>query len=52
MYSKHPEWYALTKKGTRDPAGLDYFQFCYSNDEFAEYVAQKLDEYFRLLTDE
>ena len=46
MYSKHPEWYALTKKGTRDPAGLDYFQFCYSNDEFAEYVAQKLDEYF------
>ena len=46
MYSEHPEWYALTKKGTRDPAGLDYFQFCYSNDEFAAYVAQKLIEYF------
>ncbi len=46
MYSEHPEWYALHRKDTRDPAGLDYFQFCYSNDEFAEYVAQKLIEYF------
>ena len=45
MYKEHPEWYALTN-GSRDPAGYDYFQFCYSNDEFADYVAAKLDDYF------
>ena len=46
MYEEHPDWYALTDKNTRDPAGLDYFQFCYSNDEFADYVADKLIAYF------
>ncbi|MDD4124644.1 MAG: DUF4838 domain-containing protein [Eubacteriales bacterium] len=45
MYEDHPEWYAYTK-GSRNPAGYDYFQFCYSNDEFADYVAEKLIEYF------
>ncbi|MBQ3934662.1 MAG: DUF4838 domain-containing protein [Clostridia bacterium] len=46
MYAEHPDWYALNEKGTRDPAGLDYFQFCYSNEEFADYVAEKLKAYF------
>ena len=45
MYKDHPEWDALTN-GSRNPEGYDYFQFCYSNDEFADYVAAKLDEYF------
>ncbi len=46
MYKDHPEWYALTN-GSRDPSGYDYFQFCYSNDEFADYVASKLEDYFK-----
>lgn len=45
MYAEHPDWYALNENGTRDPAGLDYFQFCYSNDGFAAFVAEKLKEY-------
>lgn len=45
MYSEHPDWYAYTD-GSRNPAPHDYFQFCYSNDEFASYVSQKLIEFF------
>lgn len=39
-YSEHPEWYGLSK-GTRDPEGKTYWQFCYSNKEFADRVAEE-----------
>ncbi|NLN56347.1 MAG: DUF4838 domain-containing protein [Clostridiales bacterium] len=45
MYDEHPEWYAFSG-GSRNPAGKDYFQFCYTNEEFSGFVADKLIEYF------
>ncbi|MBE6592915.1 MAG: DUF4838 domain-containing protein [Ruminococcaceae bacterium] len=39
-YETHPEWFALTG-GTRDPEGITYWQFCYSNKEFAARIAEE-----------
>ena len=39
-YAEHPEWYALSKN-TRDPEGKTYWQFCYSNKEFADRIAEE-----------
>jgi hypothetical protein len=44
-YAEHPEWYALSKN-TRDPAGKTYWQFCYSNKEFADRIANEATEKF------
>lgn len=39
-YSEHPDWFALVK-GSRDPADINYWHFCYSNEEFAERIADE-----------
>ena len=39
-YAEHPEWYALVK-GSRNPDGIKYWHFCYSNPEFADRIAQE-----------
>ena len=44
-YAEHPEWYGLSN-GTRDPAGKTYWQFCYSNKEFADRIAEEAIEKF------
>ena len=44
-YAQHPEWYALVD-GVRDPYAVEWWQYCYSNVEFAQAVAQKAIEYF------
>ena len=36
-YSEHPDWYA----NGRNPSGITYWHFCYSNKEFAERIAQE-----------
>ncbi len=42
-YPTHPEWFALVD-GKRDPysASDTYWQYCYTNEEFAAEVAKKL----------
>ena len=39
-YAEHPEWYALSNN-TRNPDGKGYWQFCYSNKEFADRIADE-----------
>lgn len=39
-YAEHPEWYALVGD-SRDPSGITYWHFCYSNSEFADRIAQE-----------
>jgi len=39
-YSEHPEWFALVGD-KRDPSGITYWHFCYSNKEFADRIADE-----------
>ena len=36
-YAAHPEWFAEVN-GSRDPNLVDWWQYCYSNEEFAQVV--------------
>lgn len=44
MFSTHPEWFSEIN-GKRDNSAR-WWQYCYSNQEFAKYVGQKVIEYF------
>ena len=43
-YADHPEWFALVN-GSRDPKLVDWWQYCYTNEEFAEVVANGVISY-------
>ena len=44
-YAEHPEFYALVGD-SREPDPNEYWQFCYTNPDFAAAVAQKVIEHF------
>ena len=44
-YAEHPEFYALVGD-SREPDPKEYWQFCYTNPDFAAAVAQKVIEHF------
>ena len=44
-YAEHPEWFALVN-GSRDPNLVDWWQYCYTNEEWAKHVAAGVVEYF------
>lgn len=44
-YSSHPEYFALVN-GSREPNTNDYWQYCYTNTNFAVAVANKIKEHF------
>ncbi len=44
-FEKHPDWYCEIN-GKRDPMGVDWWQFCYSNPELIECFGQKVIEIF------
>lgn len=44
-YAEHPEFYALVGD-SREPNPNEYWQFCYTNPDFAVAVAQKVIEHF------
>ncbi len=44
-YATHPEWFALVD-GSRDPSRFEYWQFCYTNEEFAQVVGNGVIEQF------
>ncbi len=46
-YDTYPEWFALVN-GSRDPSaeGIQYWQFCYTNESLAQAVAKKVIKIF------
>ena len=46
-FKDHPEWYCEIN-GKRDPFSVDWWQFCYSNEElpgvFADYICSEFDK--------
>ncbi len=44
-FESHPEWFSEIN-GVRDPYSATWWQYCYSNEEFAKEVAQKIILYF------
>lgn len=44
-YAEHPDWFALVD-GSRDPNLVDWFQYCYTNEEFAQVVGNGVIEMF------
>lgn len=44
-FESHPEWFALVN-GKRDPYAATWWQYCYTNKEFAAEVAKKVIERF------
>lgn len=44
-YASHPEWFALVK-GSRDPGPVAWWQYCYTNEEFAQVVGNGVVDYF------
>lgn len=44
-FDEHPEWYCMIDK-KRNPMGVEWWQFCYSNPELPKRFAQKICEKF------
>ncbi len=44
-YEEHPEWFALVD-GSRDPNRFTYWQYCYTNEELAKEVAERIISIF------
>ncbi len=45
LYSEHEDWYALVD-GSRDPSRFDYWHYCYTNEELAAFIAERVIEKF------
>lgn len=44
-FSAHPEWFCLIN-GQRNPYGVDWWQYCYSNQALATEIAGKVIQFF------
>ena len=44
-FAAHPDWFALVN-GSRDPNLVDWWQYCYTNEEWAQQVAAGVIDYF------
>ena len=48
-YAAHPEWFAMVNGKRHNPADTpkdEYWQYCYTNEEFAQHIANGVSDFF------